>query len=423
MVTPGEYLVQVNVEGYIIEKKSLNVSGDTKVTIELRRPIDYGNGSFLEKAPEYAGARYAFGCNSVSLIFAQWQNLNAWTDALRQTSIDAATHGMNAFMSQAPTWAHFVSHVENLGTYTVTKPVGDTCALGAQWIAEIMTQMGYTTGTLEEKLNQLARARANAKCGSSPLCGSCGLTNSGFLFFIARENSGSGVGGWNCGGTYQISYFGNSDDPVVYIHEIGHAFGTNDEYCTNLGGSNGFYCCGWPSGNWGCSNTGGCLNVPNSNCDPLCGQNCTPGGAFTDCQDGCPSSNCTTHTPCPMDGGATETFCNVSRRQLGWVDDDCDEALNCLESNCGTSPNSIRSFPATSDCPAKYSGIFVDGSAGATQNGTALYPFNTLLKAYNAATDGADINIMSGTYPETIDMTKRIQLKKWGCGSAPVIGN
>jgi hypothetical protein len=422
-ISSGEYLLQVMIEGFIIEKKKLAVSGDTKTTVELRRPIDFGNGDLPGKAPEYAGARYAFGCNSVSLIFAQWQGLNSWTDALRQISVNAATQGMNAFMSQAPESAHFVSHVENLGKYTVTKPVGDTCGLGMEWIREILTQMGYTTGTDTEKLNQLARARGNALCGSNPRCGSCGLNNSGFLFFIARENSGTNVGGWNCGGTYQISYFGNSDETGVYMHEIGHAFGTNDEYCTNLGGNNGFYCCGWPSGNFGCSNTGGCLNVANSNCAPACGQNCTPGSTFTDCQDGCPASNCTNHTPCVMDGGNSGIFCETSRRQMGWVDDDCDEALNCLETDCGTAPNNIGSFPAASDCPAQYSGIFVDSNAGTTQNGTSLYPFSTVLKAYNAATEGVDINIRPGTYPETLDMSKRLQLRKWGCGSAPVIGN
>jgi hypothetical protein len=302
----GEYFLQVVAEGFIVGKKTISVKDDTgaKVTMELRRPMDFGSSSATGEP--FSGVQYAFGCNSVSLIFAQWQGQNTWTDALRQASINAATNGMNAFTSQAPPEAHFTSHVENLGTYTVTAPIGDTCGLASAWIGDILTQMGYTTGTVAERATQLAKDRAAAACGSNPMCSSCGPQNSGFLFFITREFSSPGnVGGWNCSGGFEISYFGRSNETVVYIHEIGHAFGTTDEYCTNLGGNNGMYCCGWPGGNWGCTATSGCLGQANSNCDPLCGQNCTPSSGFTDCQDSCPAANCTTHTPCVMDGSAT----------------------------------------------------------------------------------------------------------------------
>ena len=416
-IATGDYLLQVVAEGFIAVKKTISLKGGAgeKVTIELRRPIDFGSSSATGEP--FSGVQYAFGCNSVSLIFVQWQNQNTWTDALRQASINAATNGMNTFATQAPPEAHFISHVENLGTYTVTAPVGDTCGLANAWITDILGQMGYTSVT------QLAQARAAAACGSSPMCSSCGLQNSGFIFFIAREFSSPGnVGGWNCSGVFEISYFGRADETVVYIHEIGHAFGTNDEYCTNLGGNNGMYCCGWPGGNWGCTATGGCLGQANNNCDPLCGQNCTPASGFTDCQDSCPASNCTTHTPCVMDGSATETFCDTSRRQLGWVDTDCDAALNCLESNCGTNPASIRSFPASSDCPAKYSGIFVDSGAGPIQIGTAPLPFATVLQGYNAAPAGSDINIKAGSYPEVLNMTKKVNLKRWGCSGEAIVG-
>ena len=421
----GEYLLQVVAEGFIGAKKTVTVSGEAaeKVIMELRRPIDLGSPSLPRES--FSGVNYAFGCNVVSLIFAQWQGQNTWTDALRQASISAATNGMNAFTSQAPEEAHFTSHVESLGTYTVTAPIGDTCGIANVWIGDILTQMGYTSGTVTERATQLARDRAAAACGSSPMCNSCGLQNSGFLFFIAREFSSPGsVGGWNCSGVFEISYFGRSDETVVYIHEIGHAFGTNDEYCTNLGGNNGMYCCGWPSGsNWGCTATGGCLAASNNNCDPLCGQNCTPSSGFTDCQDSCPASNCTTHTPCVMDGGATETFCNTSRKQLGWVDTDCDGALNCLETSCATDPNKLGSFPSGANCPARYSGIFVDSGAGGIQNGTSLFPFATVLQGYNAASAGSDINIRSGSYPEVINMNKRVNLKRWGCSGSATVGH
>jgi hypothetical protein len=424
-IAAGEYFLQVAAEGFIAGKKTVSVKGDSaeKVTMELKRPVDLGSPP--PPPGEFAGVRYAFGCNVVSLIFVQWQGQNFWTDALRQASMDAAANGMNSFTTQAPPQAHFSSHVESLGTYTVTAPIGDTCGDASAWIDDILTQMGFTSGTVRQRVSQLASSRAATACGSSPVCKSCGILNSGFVFFITREASSPGnVGGWNCYGDFEISYFKRSDETVVYIHEIGHAFGTTDEYCTNLGGDIGIYCCGWPgSGNWGCTDTGGCLNVANSNCDPLCGQNCTPSSGFTDCQDGCPASNCTSHIPCVMDGNDTETFCDVSRRQLGWVDTDGDGALNCLETSCATTPDDPWSYPCTADCPPWYSGIFVDSAAGPVQDGTALFPFATVFQGYNAAPAGSDINISPGFYPEVINMNKKVNLKRWGCTGQIIIGH
>jgi hypothetical protein len=108
---------------------------------------------------------------------------------------------------------------------------------------------------------------------------------------------------------------------------------------------------------------------------------------------------------------------------MGWLDSDCDGALNCLESQCGTDPNSIRSFPSSADCPAKYSGIFVDSGAGIIQIGTALYPFATVLQGYNAAPAGSDINIRTGSYPEVLNMSKKVNLKRWGCSGDATVGH
>jgi len=428
----GDYFIQVVAVGFIVEKRRVTVGEDpteseVSVRIQLRRPIDFGQTSEPGTvAPKAAGVRYAFGCNVVTLVFVQWQKQNTWTNAERQDALQAATNGMNAFVAQAPSEAHFSANVESRGTYTVTAAVGDECSEADVWVEDVLGQMGYTAGTVVDKANALATDRAAAVCGASPLCASCGIQNSGFLFFIARENaSPSPVGGWNCHkGAYEVSYFGRSDNEEVYVHEIGHAFGTTDEYCTDFGGTIGWYCCGWPGGNWGCDAVGGCLAGENGNCEPVCGQDCDDSpGVFLDCQDGCPAANCTTqHTPCVMDGGATLTFCEFSRRQIGWVDSDCDGSLDCLESDCGSDPNRLGSRPLASDCVGSpYSGIFVDGAALGPVYGTELFPYHTVTEGYNAAAPGQDVNIAGGSYNEQPDMTKAVTLKLWGCGNV-VIG-
>jgi hypothetical protein len=70
-LAPAEYFLQVVAEGFIVARQNITVTGDDTITIELRRPVDLGNGS-LTITPKFAGARYAFGCNVVSLIFVPY---------------------------------------------------------------------------------------------------------------------------------------------------------------------------------------------------------------------------------------------------------------------------------------------------------------------------------------------------------------
>lgn len=416
----GEYLLQVLVPLFLPEKRKFHLTSDLTFDFQLRRPMDYGNGP-LSLEPKYAGSRHAFGCNSVSLIFVQWSGGNTWDNTLRGNALDAARSGMSDFEAQAPPGAKFRSHVENLGTYTVTSPVGNTCGEAEAWIDEVLDDMGYTSGTVSSRLDTLAQARAGILCGRVPYCQSCGLESSGFLFFIARNSSDpGGVGGWNCGGgRFQISYFGRSDDPEVYTHEIGHAFGTTDEYCTQLSDF-GWYCCGWVGGNWGCDATGGCLSGTNDNCDPVCGQDCDPNTAGTqDCRDGCPLANCTSHTPCTMDGGSSTTFCAASRKQLGWQDTDGDGYPDCLETDCGTSPTSYSSRPT---CIQPYD-VYVDGNYTGAELGTMANPFNTVREGNDYCRDGDTLNIRNGPFDETLIMDKDIDVEKWGTGADVVIGS
>ncbi len=416
----GDYLMQVIVPGFLIEKRRFFLSSDLGFELKLRRPIDFGNGP-VSLESKYAGARHAFGCNSVSLIFVQWSGGSSWTNTLRGNALDAARSGMDDFENQAPPGAKFRSHVENLGTYTVSSPVGNTCGQAEAWIDEVLDDMGRTSGSVSSRLDTLARDRAEVLCGSVPYCQSCGLESSGFLFFIARNSSNpGGVGGWNCGGgRFQISYFGRSDDPEVYTHEIGHAFGTTDEYCVQLSNF-GWYCCGWTHLDWGCDNTGGCLNVANDNCDPACGQDCFPGTpGVQDCRDGCPLANCTTHTPCTMDGSATTTFCEVSRRQMGWQDSDGDGYPDCLETDCGTNPNSYSSRP---NCIQPYD-VYVDGDWSGAELGTIANPYNTVREGHDGCHEGDTLNIKNGPFNETLTMDKEIKVEKWGAGADVVIGS
>ncbi len=266
--------------------------------------------------------------------------------------------------------------METIGTFT-GRTVGNWCSEADLWVDEVLVQLGYTTGSLSDKLTSLSNTRRDATCGMSPACGGCGVNSSSFLFFVTRDDS-TMWGGWNCGGEYLISYWNRYADAQVYSHEVGHGFGANDEYCV----PSQDYCCGWVSGTWGCSNTGGCLSGPNDNCDPTCGATC----GSTDCQDGCPAANCTTHTACAMDGSGTLTYCNPTRRQMGWIDTDGDGGLDCLESACGTDPNDPASVPGcvnlppvcdlggpyTAECNGAVTSIPLDGSGSSEPEGHPL---------------------------------------------------
>jgi len=357
---PGEYLVQVVAPNYIVSKTKVTVgsarepqAAEQQLEIRLRRPIDPGMGpgpsfSHLLDVREQAaaGVNHAFGCISISLVFVQFQGSNTWTATQISNAMNAATTAMNAFQSIAPPGANITTHVENLGTFTVTNPVGNWCSEAELWVAEILTQAGYTTGSLSSRIAALSNDRRDANCGTNPICSECGAGSSSYLFFITRDDS-TMWGGWNCGNEYLISYWNRYDESVVYMHEVGHGFGALDEYCV----PSQDYCCGWVTGSWGCANTGGCLSHSNDNCDPACGSDCGGGGPFVDCQDGCPAWNCTNHTPCAMDGSSTLSFCPDTQIHIGWVDTDGDLVLDCLETACSTDPNNPASYPECVNLP------------------------------------------------------------------------
>ena len=363
---PGDYMVQVVAPNHIVSKTRVTVGmghedASQQLEIVLLRPIDPGIGGVVDPLGliDGAGIDHAFGCVSISLIFVQFQGSSTWTAAQINTATTAAQTSMNSFAAIAPPGAHVTTTVEDFGTYTVTNPVGCWCADADLWVDEVLQQAGYTTGSLDARIADLSNDRRDALCGTDPLCDGCGADASNFLFFITRDDCAL-WGGWNCTGRYLISYWNRYDDSVVYIHEVGHGFGANDEYCV----PNQDYCCGWfLTSTWGCDKTGGCLSGTNDNCDPACGVDC--GGV--DCQDGCPNANCTTHTACAMDGSNTLTFCQATRRQIGWVDSDGDDALDCLESACGTDPGDDTSIPICVAPPeADANGPYGAECAGAT---------------------------------------------------------
>jgi hypothetical protein len=417
----GEYLLQVIAAGFLPEKRRFHLKSNYKLSIRLRRPIDYGSGPPPSGGSgKGAGSPYAAGRIAVSLIFVQWSEQSTWTSSLRQLAIDAAEDGMSDFQAQAPAGAGFHSIVENAGTYTVTSPIGNECVEADLWVDEVLLAMGYSSGLLNDRLSDLAEDRRTAIYGTSSYCQICDRSSSGFLFFVTREPPDpDDVGGWNCSGRYQITYFGRSDEPVIYVHEIGHAFGTMDEYCTEFQ-SLGWYCCGWVGGpgGWGCNATDGCLQTQNDNCDPLCGEDCDDGPGFLDCQDGCPQWNCENHITCAMDGGSSTNFCPSSRLHLGWQDSDGDSYLNCLENGCGTNPNDPTSFP---DC-RPFNDVYVDGNWIGPELGTFASPYRTVAAGYQAAIPGDVLHIKNGPFNETPVLDKEVRLEKWGLDASIVIG-
>ena len=55
--------------------------------------------------------------------------------------------------------------------------------------------------------------------------------------------------------------------------------------------------------------------------------------------------------------------------------------------------------------------IFVDGAyTGPVEVGTSFWPFNTVAEAYRLAWDGARIKIKTGSYPETLTLSKKLTL-------------
>lgn len=377
-VRSGTYVLQIVAPGFIVHKTTLVVGKEraemnAALDLKLERPIDLGVGEALR---EGAGSLHAFGCVNTSLVFVQWQGSNTWTQAQITTTETAAGNGMQAFAAQAPRGARITSPVENLGTFTVTSAVGNTCGEADLWVDEVLQQLGLTVGSLDSRLTALSNARRDAACGTSPRCAACGLQSSSFLFFITRDDS-TMWGGWNCNNRYLISYWNRRSDQQVYIHETGHAFGAQDEYCV----PNQNYCCGWVTGSWGCTPASGCLGQTNDNCDPACGTMC---GAV-DCQDGCPAANCTSHTPCAM-GGAALAYCPATLRQIGWADSDGDLAPDCLETNCGTSPGDPTSVPScfnaqpvavagpvpAPECVAGQAIVTLDGAGSSDLDGDSL---------------------------------------------------
>ncbi len=396
-VEPGEYMIQVVAPNHIVSKAKVTVGGGSAgaaqpLEIILRRPIDPGKGSQLKEIPEErggtAGVNHAFGCVSISLVFVEFQGSNTWSATEITDSETAAQTAMTSFESIAPPGARITTHVENFGTYTVTNPVGNWCADADLWVDEILTQAGYTTGTLDARIAALSNDRRDANCGTNPTCSTCGPNSSSFLFFITRDDS-TMWGGWNCNNRYLISYWNRYDEAVVYMHEVGHGFGADDEYCV----PNQNYCCGWVTGTWGCTSPSGCLNATNDNCDPACGSNCNGGsGSFVDCQDGCPAANCTSHTNCAMDGSGTLSYCPATRRQIGWVDTDGDGALDCTETACGSNPNSpgdvppcVNQAPAAdaggpyiAECGGAHTTVSLNGTGSSDPDGAPLtYSWST----------------------------------------------
>jgi len=394
---PGEYLIQVVAPNYIVSKTRVAVgalpeAATQQLEIKLRRPIDPGMGNGIRAVPSFsdlpsAGVNHAFGCISISLVFVQYQGSNTWTPTQINDSMTAAQTAMTSFQTIAPAGANITTHVENFGTYTVMNPVGNWCADADLWVDEILTQAGYTTGSLDARIATLSNDRRDLNCGTNPTCSACGVNSSSYLFFITRDDS-TMWGGWNCGNRYLISYWNRYDEAVVYMHEVGHGFGANDEYCV----PNQDYCCGWVTGSWGCTNIGGCLNQTNDNCDPACGSDCGGGGPFVDCQNGCPNANCTTHTLCAMDGSGTLSYCPTTRVQMGWVDTDGDGALDCLETACGTAPNNPASIPSclnrppvcdsngpyTANCQGTTTTVNLDATGSSDPDGDAItYSWST----------------------------------------------
>jgi hypothetical protein len=67
--------------------------------------------------------------------------------------------------------------------------------------------------------------------------------------------------------------------------------------------------------------------------------------------------------------------------------------------------------------------IYVDSDAFVDifQNGTTVFPYDTVTEAYDRAWDGVRIKVAAGNYPEQITLTKQVELTTWNGGTV-VIG-
>jgi len=115
-----------------------------------------------------------------------------------------------------------------------------------------------------------------------------------------------------------------------------------------------------------------------------------------------------------MDGGSSLTYCQATRRQIGWVDTDGDQALDCLESACGTDPNDASSYPDCvpnlppvadangpydEDCQGVTTSVQLDGTGSSDPN-----PDDTLSYAWTTDCPGGSFDDSADATPSlTID--------------------
>lgn len=103
-----------------------------------------------------------------------------------------------------------------------------------------------------------------------------------------------------------------------------------------------------------------------------------------------------------------------------WVADARDTSQEY--STCGGwCPHHIDLYDFCEKLIANASGlVWVDFTHSGTENGTYQYPYNTLAEGVTAASAGQTVCIKPGSSPETMDITKQLNLR--ACGGMAIVG-